>query len=508
MKRKPIRKALLSVYDKEGLEPLARRLHGLNVELISTGGTQRYLESLGLPVTAVESLTTYPSILSGRVKTLHPKIFGGILARREEGHLAELLQYDIPEIDLVVVDLYPFEQTVAAGGSEEEVIEKIDIGGIALIRAAAKNFRDVVIVPSREEYSYLLDLLERGGAYSEEADRRYLATRAFEVSSHYDAAIFAYLEDESKPTAFKVDARPARVLRYGENPHQRAHFYGDLDKRFLQLGGKALSYNNLVDIDAALGLIREFWGEKPTFAVLKHTNPCGLAQRSTPIEAWQAALAGDPVSAFGGILIANCTIDEATAEAINEIFYEVLVAPAFAERAKEILLQKKKRIVLQLLDESLPARQFKSLLGGIIEQDTDSYSERLSELRPVTEKQPDEELLQELLFANRVVKHLKSNAIAVTQNRQLIGMGCGQTSRIDALQQAIEKARRMGFDLTGGALASDAFFPFADSVEAAHKAGIAAVIQPGGSMRDQDSIDYCNRHGLAMVFTGKRHFKH
>ncbi len=508
MKRKPIRRALLSVYHKEGLEPIARRLHELGVELVSTGGTRSYLESLGLPITAVEDLTAYPSILDGRVKTLHPKIFGGILARREDEHLKQLEAYDIPEIDLVIVDLYPFEETVAAGGSEAEIIEKIDVGGIALIRAAAKNFRDVLIVPSREEYAYLFELLQRESAYSEEDERRILARRAFEVSSHYDAAIFSYFEEEDKPTAFKADARPARLLRYGENPHQRACFYGALGRSFEQLGGKELSYNNLVDVDAALGLIREFWDEKPTFAVLKHTNPCGVAQRDTPLEAWKAALAGDPVSAFGGIVVANCTIDEATAEAINEIFYEVLVAPAFAERAKEILLKKKKRIVLQYRHESAPLRQFKSLLGGVVVQDTDLKTEDVKALQVVSKKQAQEALLEEMLFANRVVKHLKSNAIALTKNRQLIGMGCGQTSRIDALKQALEKARRMGFEPAESVLASDAFFPFADSVEAAHRAGVIGIIQPGGSIRDQDSIDCCNRHGLVMAFTGIRHFKH
>ncbi len=508
MKRKPIRRALISVYYKEGLEPIVRRLHELGVELISTGGTRKYLESLGLPVTAVENLTAYPSILDGRVKTLHPKIFGGILARREDDHLKQLETYDIPEIDLVIVDLYPFEETVAAGGSEDEIIEKIDIGGIALIRAAAKNFRDVLIVPSREEYAYLLGLLQREAAYSEEEERRMLARRAFEVSSHYDAAIFSYFEEAERPTAFKADARPARSLRYGENPHQKACFYGPLERSFKQWGGKDLSYNNLVDVDAALGLIREFWGEKPVFAVLKHTNPCGVAQRETPLEAWKAALAGDPVSAFGGIVVANCTIDEETAEAINELFYEVLIAPAFAEKAKEILLKKKKRIVLQWQYEAASSRQFKSLLGGVIEQDTDLKGESLEDLRVVTERQAEAALLEEMLFANRIVKHLKSNAIALTKGRQLIGMGCGQTSRIDALNQALEKARRLGFDPAESVLASDAFFPFADSVEAAYQAGVAGLIQPGGSIRDQDSIDFCNRHGLVMVFTGVRHFKH
>ncbi len=508
MKRKPIRKALLSVYHKDGLEPIARRLHQHGVELISTGGTQAFLESLGLPVTAVEDLTSYPSILDGRVKTLHPKIFGGILAKREETHLAQLQKFEIPEIDLVIVDLYPFEQTVATGGSEEEIIEKIDIGGIALIRAAAKNFGDVVIVPSREDYGYLQNMLEREQAFSEAEERRQLARRAFEVSSHYDMAIFSYFDGGEEPTAFKADARPALSLRYGENPHQKAHFYGPLKERFNQLGGKALSYNNLVDIDAALNLINEFRGEQPTVAVLKHTNPCGLAQRPAVFEAWQAALAGDPVSAFGGIIIANTAIDENTARAINEIFYEALIAPAFSERALEILLKKKKRIVLQLLDDQLPARQFKSLLGGVIEQDADFKIETAEELKPVTDKTPDAGLLDELVFANKAVKHLKSNAIALTKNRQLIGMGCGQTSRIDALRQAIEKARRMKFDPAGAVLASDAFFPFADSVEAAHQAGISAVVQPGGSIRDQDSIAYCNQHGLCMVFSGVRHFKH
>ncbi len=508
MNRKPIRKALLSVYHKDGLEPIARRLHQLGVELISTGGTKSYLEALNLPVTAVEDLTSYPSILGGRVKTLHPKIFGGILAQRQTDHLNQLRQYEIPEIDLVVVDLYPFEQTVAEGAGETDVIEKIDIGGIALIRAAAKNFNDVVIVPSREDYPFLLQMLQREQAFSEAEERRQLARRAFEVSSHYDMTIFSYFEQNEKPSAFKTDARPALPLRYGENPHQQAHFFGPLNERFRQLGGKDLSYNNLVDIDAGLELINEFWNENPTFAILKHTNPCGLAQRSTALEAWQAALAGDPLSAFGGVIIANCTIDEATATAINEIFYEVLVAPAFAERAKEILLKKKKRIILQLQKIELPAKRFKSLLGGVIQQEADAQTETLQNLQVVTEKKPNNELLQELLFANRIVKHLKSNAIALTKNHQLIGMGCGQTSRIDALNQAIEKAGRMGFRLRGAVLASDAFFPFADSVQAAHKAGIQAIIQPGGSIRDHESIAYCNQHNLPMVFTGVRHFKH
>jgi len=510
MASKQIRSALVSVFSKEGLEPIIRELDRLDVRIYSTGGTQRFIEGLGVDVASVESLTSYPSILDGRVKTLHPKVFGGLLARREAGHLSQLAEYDIPEIDLVIVDLYPFEETVASTDDPKAIIEKVDIGGIALIRAAAKNFNDVVVVPSRAEYEGLLELLREQQGRTDLADRREMARRAFRVSSHYDTAIYQYFdrESESDELAFKHSLLQGRVLRYGENPHQQGVFYGDLEAMFEQLNGKELSYNNLVDIDAAVGLMAEFLDARPTFAILKHTNPCGVATRDTVRAAWDAALAGDPESAFGGILISNQPIDMATAEAIDKIFYEVLIAPGFDADAQAFLSKKKKRILLRIKHFDVARKSFRRLLNGVIEQDTDLRIEAAADLQVATKKQPAEAEIADLIFANKCVKHLKSNAIALAKDQQLIGMGCGQTSRVNALRQSIEKAKRFGFDIQGAVMASDAFFPFADSVEIAHQEGVGAVIQPGGSLRDKDSIDYCDEQGMSMVLTGVRHFRH
>ncbi|MDX1478290.1 MAG: bifunctional phosphoribosylaminoimidazolecarboxamide formyltransferase/IMP cyclohydrolase [Saprospiraceae bacterium] len=508
MNRVKIRSALVSVFNKSGLDPIVRALDHLGVEIYSTGGTLRYIEQLGVPVHAVESLTAYPSILDGRVKTLHPKVFGGILARREEGHIAELETYEIPAIDLVIVDLYPFEQTVRETSDEQTIIEKIDIGGISLIRAAAKNYKDVVVVPSREEYPYLLDLLREKAGETDLADRQFLATCAFKVSSHYDALIYHHFSQGRNGMVFKHSMHDAMSLRYGENPHQSAIYFGQLEKVFSKLSGKDLSFNNLVDIDAAMHLMREFQDDAPTFAILKHTNACGVATRDSILEAWHAALAGDNVSAFGGILISNAEIDLPTAEEIDKIFYEVLLAPAFTDEARALLEKKKKRVLLQIVDFPAPQHAFKSILNGVIQQDTDLHTEEAAALQVVTRRQPAPEEIADLLFANKCVKHLKSNAIVLARDRQLVGMGCGQTSRVDALRQAIDKAIRFGFDLAGAVMASDAFFPFSDCVEIAHEAGITSVIQPGGSIRDQDSIDFCDQHQMAMVVTGHRHFKH
>lgn len=508
MQNKKIKSALISVYTKDGLAPIAKALHQLGVQIYSTGGTQKFIEDLGIPVTAVESLTTYPSILDGRVKTLHPKVFGGILARREADHLQQLEKYEIPEIDLVIVDLYPFEDTVASTDDENQIIEKIDIGGIALIRAAAKNYKDVVVVPSREEYGMLADLLEAKKGETELSDRKVFARRAFKVSSHYDTAIFQYFDAEEEETAFKHSILQSQSLRYGENPHQAGTFYGDFAAMFDKLNGKELSFNNLVDVDAAVNLMAEFQDAAPTFAVLKHTNSCGVASRPTILEAWKAALAGDNISAFGGILIANTTIDLATAQEIDKIFYEVVIAPDFDADALELLCKKKKRIVLKIKDFYRHQKSFKSLLNGVIEQDTDLKVESREELKQATTKAPSEAEIADLLFANKCAKHLKSNTIVLAKDQQLVGMGCGQTSRVDALKQAILKAKQFGFDLNGSVMASDAFFPFPDCVEIANEAGITAVIQPGGSIKDQESIDYCDANGMSMVMTGTRHFKH
>jgi len=508
MAEKKIQSALISVFSKEGIEPIAKKLHELGVKLYSTGGTQRFIEGLGLPVIAVEDITSYPSILDGRVKTLHPKVFGGILARREPAHLEQLAHYDIPEIDLVIVDLYPFEDTVANTSDEQQIIEKIDIGGIALIRAAAKNFGDAVVVPSKNEYGKLLDLLNEKEGLTDLNDRQEFARKAFLVSSHYDTAIYQYFNRETQDVAFKHSILDSQSLRYGENPHQKGRFHGQLEEMFDTLGGKALSYNNLVDVDAAVSLMAEFQDADPAFAILKHTNACGVAIRPTLIQAWKDALAGDPVSAFGGILISNRPIDLETATEIDKIFYEVLIAPGFNADAQAFLQKKKKRILLRIKDFYVRKNTFKSLLNGVIEQDNDLKMETKDDLKPVTDKKPSEAEIADLLFANICAKHLKSNTIVLAKNQQLAGMGCGQTSRVDALKQAILKAKSFGFELEGAVMASDAFFPFPDCVEIADEAGITAVVQPGGSIRDKDSIDYCNNHGMAMVLTGTRHFKH
>lgn len=505
---KKIKSALISVYHKDGLENIISTFKKHGVTIYSTGGTQTFIEELGAEVIAVESLTTYPSILDGRVKTLHPKVFGGILARREDDHLDQLEQYAIPAIDCVIVDLYPFEETVRNTKEESVIIEKIDIGGISLIRAAAKNFQDVIVVPSREDYAYFESVLEVNGTASTLAQRKELARRAFKVSSNYDTAIFNYFDEGSGDVVFKQSIHESQVLRYGENPHQKGYYFGDLEEMFEISGGKALSYNNLVDVDAAVNLMAEFTDEDPTFAVLKHTNPCGIATRSSILEAWKAALAGDPVSAFGGILISNTMIDLETAHEIDKIFYEVLIAPSFTPEAKDLLSKKKKRILLTIKNFHVHQKSYKSILNGVIAQDTDLL--RAAELEIVTRTNltPTDDQLSDLKFAIKCAKHLKSNTIVLASRHQLLGMGCGQTSRVDACRQAIEKARNFGFNLEGSVMASDAFFPFPDCVEIAGEAGIKAIIQPGGSIKDQDSIDACNQLGIAMVFSGIRHFKH
>ncbi len=504
--QKKIKTALVSVYHKDGLDEIIKLLHADGVEFLSTGGTQTFIESLGIPCKAVEDLTGYPSILGGRVKTLHPKVFGGILNRRDHaGDAAQIAEYEIPSIDLVIVDLYPFEETVASGAEESAIIEKIDIGGISLIRGAAKNFNDVVIVASKAQYSILLDILKAKGANTTLEERRLLAREAFAVSSGYDSAIFNYFDNETK-SSFRTAVNNVKTLRYGENPHQKGAFYGQFDDMFEQLHGKEISYNNLLDIDAAVSLIAEF--EETTFAVLKHNNACGIASRDTILEAWTAALECDPVSAFGGVLIANRPIDVATAEEVNKIFFEVIIAPGYTPEALEILKQKKNRIILVQKKANEATQQYRSLLGGVLVQDRDLHSEKPEELQQVTTKAVDQARIADLLFANKIVKHSKSNAIVLAKNRQLCASGVGQTSRVDALRQAIEKAKSFKFDLQNAVMASDAFFPFSDCVEIAHKAGIDAVIQPGGSVRDQETIDYCNEHDIAMVMTGKRHFKH
>jgi len=508
MNSKKIQTALLSVYHKEGLEEIIRELHRLGVTIYSTGGTQAYIEGLGVPVKTVEDLTSYPSILDGRVKTLHPKVFGGILARREPAHRSQLQQYDIPEIDLVIVDLYPFEETVASTDDEAAIIEKIDIGGISLIRAAAKNFKDVAVVPSKEEYGMLLGLLKEKQGFTGGEDRKELARRAFKVSSNYDVAIFNYFNEGAADLSFKYSIHRSDILRYGENPHQNGVFFGDFDKLFVKLNGKAISYNNLVDIDAAVQIMREFKDGDPTFAILKHTNACGVATRPTLPEAWTAALACDNVSAFGGIFVCNRPVDLATAQEIDHLFYEVLIAPDFDAAALELLSKKKNRILLKIKDYFVRKRTFRSLLNGVVEQDADLKTETATGLKTATKAAPAEAEISDLLFANICVKHLKSNGIALVKNRQLTGMGCGQPSRVDSLKQAIAKAKAFGFDLRGAVMASDAFFPFPDCVEIAHGEGITAVIQPGGSIKDQESIDFCDANGMAMVMTGVRHFRH
>jgi phosphoribosylaminoimidazolecarboxamide formyltransferase/IMP cyclohydrolase len=502
-----IKNALISVYYKDHLEPVIHELNRLGVKIYSTGGTETFIRSLGADVIAVEDLTSYPSILGGRVKTLHPKVFGGILGRRSlEQDLLQLEQYEIPEIDLVIVDLYPFEETVESGAGHDDVIEKIDIGGISLIRAAAKNYKDVVIVSSKDDYQTLAQLLKENEGSTEIEDRKKFALNAFNISSSYDTAIFQYFNQDAQIPVFKQSIQQSQVLRYGENPHQQGVFYGQLDAMFTKLHGKELSYNNLVDVDAAVSLIDEF--TEPTVAILKHTNACGIASRSFIKEAWIDALACDPVSAFGGVIIANDEIDEATAIEISKLFYEVLIAPAYTNEALEVLKSKKNRVILIRNKVELPVKQFKTLLNGVIEQDKDAVIEGPSQMTPVTNAQPTEQQLKDLFFANKIVKHTKSNTVVLAKNDQLLASGVGQTSRVDALIQAIEKAKNFGFDLNGAVMTSDAFFPFPDCVEIAANAGITAVLQPGGSIKDQDSIDMANQKNIVMVTTGVRHFKH
>ncbi len=503
---KKIKTALVSVFYKDGLDEIIKKLDAEGVKFISTGGTQKFIESLGIECTPVEQLTTYPSIFGGRVKTLHPAIFGGILCRRSlEQDMQQAQQYGIEEIDLVIVDLYPFEETVASGASDADIIEKIDIGGISLIRGAAKNYNDVVIVASKAQYAPLMDMLNRNGAASSLEERRWFAKEAFAVSSSYDSAIFNYF-DAGQNSAFRAAADNAKSLRYGENPHQKGAFFGNFDEMFEQLHGKEISYNNLLDIDAAVSLISEF--DETTFAILKHNNACGLASRSTLLEAWKCALAGDPVSAFGGVLIANAEVDAATAEEVNKLFFEIIIAPSYTAEALEILKQKKNRIIL-IQKRGIDAKiQYRSLLNGVLMQERDLKIETPEELKQVTDKAVTTEEVEDLLFANKIVKHSKSNAIVLAKGKQLYASGVGQTSRVDSLRHAIEKAKSFGFDLNGSVMASDAFFPFADCVEIAHAEGIDSVIQPGGSVRDNETIEYCNNNGVAMVFTGVRHFKH
>ena len=501
--------ALISVFHKDGLEPVVRKLDELGIAIYSTGGTEKFIRELGIEVVPVEDVTSYPSILGGRVKTLHPKVFGGILNRQDnESDVAQLEEYDIPQIDIVIVDLYPFEKTVASGASEQEIVEKIDIGGISLIRAAAKNYKDVCCVSSMEDYSEFLALLSSENGITSLEDRRRFASKAFNISSHYDTAIFNYFNLDHKQAALKISETNGKVLRYGENPHQKGFFFGDFEAMFTKLHGKELSYNNLLDVDAAVNLMQEFKQDKPTFAILKHNNACGLATRDTIQKAYIDALAGDPVSAFGGILISNVEIDRDTAEEIHKLFCEVVIAPSFSDEALEVLKGKKNRILLILNETALPETTVRTCLNGVLVQDKDLKTDTLAGLDYVTTKRPSEQELEDLIFASKLCKHTKSNTIVLAKNKQLCASGTGQTSRVDALNQAIHKAKSFNFDLEGAVMASDAFFPFPDCVEISHKSGIASVIQPGGSIKDQLSIDYCNENGIAMVMTGTRHFKH
>jgi len=504
---KKINSALISVFDKANLEPIIEKLNKLNVKIYSTGGTKEFIEKLGVNVVAVEEVTDYPSILGGRVKTLHPKVFGGILARRDnESDKEQLTEFDIPEIDLVIVDLYPFEDTVASGAPEQDIIEKIDIGGISLIRATAKNFKDTLIVPSKDQYQALIELLENKNGETSISDRKRFALDAFNVSSHYDTAIFNFFNSDFNISSFKESFNQANELRYGENPHQKGSFFGNLDQVFEQLHGKQISYNNLLDIEAAVQLIADF--NETTFAILKHNNACGVASRNKLVEAWNDALAGDPISAFGGILITNKEIDMATAIEIDKIFFEVIIAPSYDNDALQVLKKKKNRIILIQKLFDFPKTQYRSMLNGALVQDRDLKMEMESDLTPATKRTPTTKEVEDLLFANKLVKHSKSNTIVLAKNKQLCASGVGQTSRIDALKQAITKANSFKFDLNGAVMASDAFFPFSDSVEIANEAGVKSVIQPGGSVRDQESIDFCDKKDMSMVFTGTRHFKH
>ena len=502
---KIIKNALISVFHKDGLGKIAQKLSQLGVRIYSTGGTQKFIEDKGISVKKVEDLTSYPSILSGRVKTLHPKVFGGILARREEENdQLQLAEYDIPEFDLVIVDLYPFEKTIVSTTDEQEIIEKIDIGGISLIRAAAKNYKDVIIISEMSQYDNLLEILEQGKSTTL-AQRKKFAASAFNISSHYDTSIFNYFSNDGKDV-FKQSIRTKKALRYGENPHQEGIFFGKIDDLFEQKNGKELSYNNLLDVDAAVNLIGEF--SECTFAVLKHNNACGIATREKLIDAWKETLAADSVSAFGGVLITNREVDVETANEISKLFFEVIIAPAYNKDAMQILCQKKNRIVLVQKEIALPNIQFRTALNGVLYQEKDLKSDNKSEMETVTNVAPTNEQISDLEFASKVCKHTKSNTIVFAKNKQLLASGLGQTSRVDALKQAVEKAKNFGFDLNGAVMASDAFFPFPDCVELANNAGIKAVIQPGGSIKDQLSIDYCNANNMSMVMTGTRHFKH
>ncbi|MCD9611616.1 bifunctional phosphoribosylaminoimidazolecarboxamide formyltransferase/IMP cyclohydrolase [Tenacibaculum maritimum] len=504
---KTIKSALISVFHKDGLAPLVKKLDALNVTIYSTGGTEKFIQNLGINVVPVEEVTSYPSILGGRVKTLHPKVFGGILNRQEhQSDLLEMEEYQIPQLDLVIVDLYPFEKTVASNATEQDIIEKIDIGGISLIRAAAKNFKDTCIVSSIDQYDSFLKLISENNGETTIADRKKLAAKAFNISSHYDTAIFNYFNEDE--IAYKASEINAKVLRYGENPHQKGYFFGDLEAMFEQLHGKELSYNNLLDVDAATYLMGEFSGEAPTFAILKHNNACGFAQRESLHQAYLDALAGDPTSAFGGVLISNTEIDKATAQEIHKLFCEVVIAPSYENDALEILKGKKNRVLLIQKETVLPQQTVRTALNGILVQDKDLKTDTIEDITYPTNNKPTKIELEDLLFASKICKHTKSNTIVLVKNKQLYASGTGQTSRVDALRQAIEKAISFNFDLHGAVMASDAFFPFPDCVEIADKAGIKSVIQPGGSIKDQLSIDYCNEHNIGMVFTGTRHFKH
>ncbi len=506
---KTAKSALISVFSKDGLAPIVEKLNDLGITIYSTGGTEKFIKDLGINVVPVEDVTSYPSILGGRVKTLHPKVFGGILNRQNnDSDVAELEQYEIPQIDIVIVDLYPFEKTVASGASQQDIIEKIDIGGISLIRAAAKNFADVTCVASVNDYSEFLDVISEGNGAISIEDRKRFAAKAFNVSSHYDAAIFNYFNTDHEIPSLKISETKGQVLRYGENPHQKGFFFGEFDTMFDKLHGKELSYNNLLDVDAAVNLMNEFKGEDPTFAILKHNNACGLAQRATVLQSYVDALAGDPTSAFGGVLISNSEIDKATAEEIHKLFCEVVIAPAYSADALEILKGKKNRILLVQKDIELPTTQVRSCLNGTLVQGKDLKTDAAEDLKTVTKVAPTSEQIEDLLFASKICKHTKSNTIVFTKGKQLLASGTGQTSRVDALRQSVEKAASFNFDLNGAVMASDAFFPFPDCVELADKAGIKAVIQPGGSIKDQLSIDYCDENGIAMVMTGTRHFKH
>ena len=506
---KTIKSALISVFSKEGLAPIVEKLNQQGVTIYSTGGTQKFINDLGITVVPAEEITEYPSILGGRVKTLHPKIFGGILNRQDNTQdVEEMDAFSIPQIDAVIVDLYPFEKTVASGASDEDIIEKIDIGGISLIRAAAKNYKDVICVSSVDDYAEFLDLISSDNGDTSIEDRKRFATKSFNVSSHYDSAIFNYFNKEKEEVVLKISETQANVLRYGENPHQKGYFFGDFEAMFTKLHGKELSYNNLLDVDAAVNLMNEFYGEKPTFAILKHNNACGVAQRATLHQAYIDALAGDPVSAFGGVLISNCEIDLATAEEIHLLFCEVVIAPSYSMEAETVLKGKKNRILLIQNSVDLPETSVRTCLNGVLVQEKDTITDDASILENATNSTPIDAEIVDLLFASKICKHTKSNTIVLAKNKQLCASGTGQTSRVDALNQAIHKATNFEFNLSGAVMASDAFFPFPDCVEIAKNAGITAVIQPGGSIKDQLSIDYCNANNVAMVFTKTRHFKH